>query len=339
VIDGSGEGAVSGDGRAGDFAKREKDEMSIPDFPQQKELDEYVGGNPDLIEIYRKAGYSRTIEKQSKELGEEIYSFAKFPTHEKVFLKNLDKLEKLYKVEWNPLTDHMKREVVEKIATLKEYFIKGLGIDNIEEAAEELKDTLDHTFTSLSLEEDFGNKKQELDSVVYAILEFKIWNAKERAKALEKSARSPDSVLEELLKSAKLYSQSPWMHCSVLTIALLCGIVEAYAHPLKVHQDNILYLQKKLFIPSIIACAIAYFYPGWVYLAYFVLSGYLYMAFRDWQLKKKTQQLNDLRSEIQSEGYDGEEIAKRLHKLEDKGITFPSIVYPLLRLKHKPSKI
>ena len=35
--------------------------------------DGYVGRNPDLIEIYRKAGYSRTIEKQSKELGEKIY--------------------------------------------------------------------------------------------------------------------------------------------------------------------------------------------------------------------------------------------------------------------------
>ena len=105
---------------------REKDEMSIPDFPQQKELDEYVGGNPDLIEIYGKAGYSRTIEKQSKELGEKIYSFVKFPTHGKVFFKSLDKLENLYKSEWNPLTDRMKREVAEKIATLKKKLYRGL---------------------------------------------------------------------------------------------------------------------------------------------------------------------------------------------------------------------
>jgi hypothetical protein len=313
--------------------------MSIPDFPQQRELDEYVGGNPDLIEIYRKAGYSRTIEKQSKELGEKIYSFVKFPTHGKVFLESLDKLERLYKSEWNPLTDRMKREVVEKIATLKKYFIEGYGIANIEEEAEELKYTIDTIFDPLSLEEDFGNKKDELDSVVYAVLQFKIWNAKVRAKASGQSVESPDSVLQELLRSAKLYSQSPWMHCSVLTIALLGGIVEAYAHPLKVQQHNNWYIGEKLFIPAAIVCALAYFYSDWKYLAFIVLGGFLYMAFRDWQLKKKAYPLDRLRAEIQTEGYDGNEIARRLQKLEADGITLPTIVYSLLRLEHKPSRI
>ena len=69
VVNGSGQGTVSRDGKARDFAKGEGDEMSIVG---SSKYDGYVGRNPDLIEIYRKAGYSRTIEKQSKELGEKI---------------------------------------------------------------------------------------------------------------------------------------------------------------------------------------------------------------------------------------------------------------------------
>jgi len=317
--------------------------MSIPDFPQQKELDEYVGGNPDLKEAYGKAGYSGIIEKQSRELGEKIYSFVKFPVHKKVFFESLDKLENLYISERNPLTDRMKLVVVDKIATLKDFLTEGYGIYHISEEAKELKDTLDFIFDPLSLQEDFGNKKEELDSVVYAVLQFKIWNAKERDAEMHqvfwRSAGSEVLVQEELLRAAKLYSQSPWMHCSVLTVALLCGIVAVYAHPLKVHQNIILYIQQKLFIPFIVLAAIAYFYPAWIYLVLLGLSGYLFMVFKDWQLKKKAQPLNVLRAEIQSEGYDGDEIARRLQKLEADGITLPSIVYSLLRLEHKPSRI
>lgn len=313
--------------------------MSIPDFPEQKELDEYIGRNPALIEIYRKAGYSRTIEKQSKELGEKIYSFVKFPTHGKAFLENLDKLERLYKSEWNPLTDQMKGEVVEKIARLKECFRQGSGIAYAEEETEELKDTLDCIFDPLSLEEDFGNKKEELDSVVYAVLEFKIWDAKENAKAVGQSARSADSVLVDLLRSAKLYSQSPWMHCSVLTVALLRGIIEAYAHPLKIQQHYNAKFGEKLFIPSIVVCVIAYFFKAWKIPGILVLVGYLYLVLRNWQLKKKAYPLDRLRAGIQTEGYDGEEIARRLQKLEADGIALPTIAYSLLQLEHKPSHI
>ena len=127
VVDGLGESSVSGDGEEGDFAEGERDEMSIPDFPQQKELDEYVGGNPDLKEAYGKAGYSRIIEKQSRELGEKFYSFVKFPVHKKVFFESLDKLENLYISDRNPLTDRMKLVVVDKIATLKDFLAEGYG--------------------------------------------------------------------------------------------------------------------------------------------------------------------------------------------------------------------
>jgi hypothetical protein len=306
--------------------------MSIPDFPQQRELDEYVARNPDLIEIYGKAGYSRTIEKQSKELGEKIYSFVKFPTHAKVFVKSLDKLENLYKSEWNPLTNETKQEVQDMISDLKEGFIKG---DAIEEEAEKLKDTLDFIFDPLSLEEDFGNKKEELDSVVHAIIDFQEWRGKKRRKRTSEE----NFVRESLLKAAKLYTESPWMHSPILTVDLLISILGTYTITFNDAKDEIYYIGEKLPIPLMITLAIAYFYPSLTILFGILMLFVLYLCYQRWKNKKIFKRLNFVYSEISIEGYDGEEISHRLHKLEAEGITLPSIVYPLLKLKHKPSSI
>ena len=249
------------------------------------------------------------------------------------FFEILAKLEGAYKSDANPLSERMKREVLQEIDLVKDGFIHGYSI---EESVWKLQDILSCNFLPLLLEEDFGNKKEEFDSVIYAILNFYDWHSK-MLKDNYKAKWDEGHVKNELLKGAKLYLESPWMYSPILTADLLQGIWLTYLLPLR-HVRETIFPEKMVVISFLAILVIVYLFPSLKYLFYLWAGTFLFLLIQNWRMKKKANQLEILYSEISNEGYDGEEIAKRLYKLEDKGITFPSIVYPLLRLKHKPSK-
>ena len=126
------------------------------------------------------------------------------------------------------------------------------------------------------------------------------------------------------------------MYSPILTADLLQGIWLTYLLPLR-HVRETIFPEKMVVISFLAILVIVYLFPSLKYLFYLWAGTFLFLLIQNWRMKKRANQLEILYSEISNEGYDGEEIAKRLYKLEDKGITFPSIVYPLLRLKHKPS--
>lgn len=252
----------------------------------------------------------------------------------KTFFEILAELEGAYKSDSNPLSERMKREVLQKIDVVKDGFINGYSI---EDSVWEIQDTLSCNFYSLFLEEDFGNKRKEFESVIYSILEFYDWNSK-MLKDNYKAKWDEGHVRNELLKGAKLYLESPWMYTPILTVDLLQGIWLTYLLPLR-HVRETRTAEKIMAISFWPLLAIAYFFPSIAYLFVLWVAVFPLAVIRKSRIDKKINQLENLYSEISNEGYDGEEIARRLYKLEEKGISFPSIVSPLLRLKHKPSKI
>lgn len=252
----------------------------------------------------------------------------------KEYFESLEKLERMYKSEFNPLPGPKKEEVLGYVMKLQEEFIE--GGNTFEDTAFELKDRLDFIIDPLSLEEYFGNKKEEFYSVVNAILNLSDLKMKIKKKQGWSSA-DEEFVRNNLLKSAKLYIESPWMHCPVFTHELLRSIWTVTGLPLKRPPNDYVGYGSAIIYSLLMVGVVIYFFPDLNLLLGIGLASLLYYLFLKWKRVGKATQLNTMGSEISSEGYDSEEISRRLHRFETKGYTFPSIIYPLLRMKHKPS--
>lgn len=253
----------------------------------------------------------------------------------KTFFEILDEVKDRFNSEGNPLSERRKEEVLEKVATVKEHFLNGY---HIEHEVWELKDALCSFFEPEMLEEDFGNKKYEFHSVIGPILSFYDWNDK-RLKENGKAKWDLDCIRNELSKGAKLYIESPWMHHPILTLDLLTGILFAFLLPLEKERENYFLSEKAWGISGLTIFVIIFIFPSLSFLILLYAGFLLLRLSQKWKVEKKLFQFRNLYDEVKNEGYDGEEIAKRFDKLESKGIVLPSIIYPLLRLKHKPSKI
>lgn len=253
------------------------------------------------------------------------------------FFRNLDQLESCYKAQWNPLPQSLKDEMLEKLSVIKDDFFEGRGgaveteVYNLLE--EEVRWAFDPEVNEV-LSEFFGKKREEFESVIYAMIDYREW----RQKTQRDRKNWEDNTREALMKAAKLYVESPWMHCSFLTVNLLSSILGIYTTSLQDGRDEFQFIGGKLETILIVSFIIAYFFPILSIVSGFLALwvGYLYYGW--WKSEKKLTKLNNVSSEIFTGGYDGKEMGKRLHSIEEGGIDIPSIVYPLLELHHKPTR-
>lgn len=303
----------------------ESQEDNIPDYSKvYKNIADNIEADTKEDAYKDSVGFESQIQKIQTENPEAAIFI-------KELFKNISELEKLYTEKWNPLTDDNKQEILDSINLIKHFFVEGYGMS---QEAWKLQDHIEFAFTHLGLEEDFGNKREEFEFVVNTLLGAYESRRKEKRERIS----DLDFIQRELLKASKLYTESSWMHTSVLTVDLLLALFEIETFAL---TDALAGHTKvgdiKLGV-SVVALSLSWFYP-WILLIggiFIILYAYSISKFR--KAKKVLDKIKLISSEIAIEGYDGDTINNRLKRIEeDHDIYCPSIIFSLLKLKHSPT--
>ena len=177
------------------------------------------------------------------------------------------------------------------------------------------------------------------------------------------------AFLRESCELAKKYVDTEWMHTPWLTNYILGNIFKPYGPPtpeqLAETENEFPEWVTKYILITVGGAILMYFFPTqlksivdnylpaemiWISTVVFWVVFYIWLTIgllvvlptvarfiieevRPLPDRRKFIEIDFLVEEVTSKSYDGREIARRLRKLEDKGIYLPSIVYPLLRLR------
>lgn len=142
---------------------------------------------------------------------------------------------------------------------------------------------------------------------------------------------SDTDFMDVVREQSDTYLKSHWMHMPWLTQYLLSHLLRAEVS--RFGKNPVSY---KVAIAAIIGVAVLFYLNlgifAWIWIG-------LLFAFEFFVLKnvQKASVLNKIYNEVSSGHYDGEELARRLQKLEKKKVFVQSITYSLLRLRQSKS--
>ncbi|MBN1392761.1 MAG: hypothetical protein JW947_08175 [Sedimentisphaerales bacterium] len=230
------------------------------------------------------------------------------------FLELLEKLNKIFNKTRLPLSREHYLSVIDKIDEIRNLTkedddsVDADLVRSLEYEVESACVTLDNTKT--------GEKKHALDDLLCSLV-----SAQRRYKP------SDANFMDITREQADIYLKSHWMHTPLLTEYLLSLLLKAEVSRLRGKPVS------KLVAAIAIIGVVILIYLDLTILAvmwFAVLFVFEFVIFKNAQ---KAAVLNKIYNEINSGHYDGDELARRLQKLEKKKVFVQSITYSLLHLR------
>jgi len=130
---------------------------------------------------------------------------------------------------------------------------------------------------------------------------------------------------EMAVENARVYLDSPWMHVPWLTVRVQTDLLDSILGPIK--REVLLATCTFLFASG--TCLVSHF--EWRILKFPVVA-LVVGAVWGFLAERKRRALKHIRSEFVSKSYDAELVARRLQRLEKKGVPVPGALYALVRL-------
>jgi len=222
----------------------------------------------------------------------------------------------------NPISEGVREEIAYAIARVRRELQSDGG--DIESSLNSLESEVESAMR-LDHDDAVQEKKGRLDDL--------LWNL-----VYVRHEYKPDHryFKETIQEQAKKYLDSTWMHTPWITTHILWQLLDAELAAVTPKEPSeklvgsllrigLLFLIS-LFLISLFV-NLHWHWLVWPWLAYLVWYYWQY----DPRLRK-ARVLRLIRDEVAAGGYDGEEVARRLRQLEEKGVYVHSLMYPLIRL-------
>jgi hypothetical protein len=243
------------------------------------------------------------------------------------FKRLIAELTELFQDRWIPQKKDVRQNVLGKIADVEKEF--NLGEHGyLPGSIIALRQELVNSCWTLLRDQAVGGKKEQLDRLLSASV-FATHEYKPGHFSLAPAAPIARERFSEMAReNARLYLDSPWMHAPWLTVRVQTDLLDSVLGP----RNEEVRLATYLYLFACGACLISFaFHFSWrvLEIVAFLLGVSVVWGF--WG-ERKTWMLKHIRSEIVSRCYDGEVVARRLQRLEEKGVPVPSVLYPLVRL-------
>lgn len=222
----------------------------------------------------------------------------------------------------NPISEGVREEIAYAIAGVRQELQRDGG--DIETSLNSLESEVE---SAMRLDHDDAaqEKKDRLDdllwNLIYAHHEYK-----------------PDDAYykQTIQEQAKNYLDSTWIHTPWITTHMLRQLLDAELAAVTPKKPS-----EKLLVGSLLGIGLLFLISLFVNLHWhwLVWPWLAYLVWYYWQhvpRLRKARVLQLIRDEVAAGGYDGEEAARRLRQLEERGVYVHSLTYPLIRLGGTP---